>query len=168
MFAEGDATHLQAFQGLRFKALADDEFRAAAADINDQARLRIVGQGVGYTQVYQARLFAAVDHVNPGAEYTSGGTRKGTAVLGNTQGVGTYHAYPLRIDTLQQLGETGQAIQAPLYGFVGQLAMLQPGSQLYFFCEGLHRPHFAVLDFRDEEMKGIAAKVDGRQLTAFG
>ena len=38
-----DAAHLQAFAQQRFKALANDEFGTAAADIGDQALARRVG-----------------------------------------------------------------------------------------------------------------------------
>jgi hypothetical protein len=57
-----DATHLQAFAQQRLKALADDEFGAAAADVCHQALARRVGEGVGDAQVDQARFFTAGNH----------------------------------------------------------------------------------------------------------
>jgi hypothetical protein len=79
-----------------------------------------------------------------------------------------HHPDPFRFNALQQLGEARQAVQPPLDGLFRQAAVFQARPQLHFFRQGLHRAHFPVLDFGDDEVKRVAAEVDGCQQAAVG
>ena len=150
------------------EALADDEFGAASANIDDQPGFDVVGQGVGNPEVDQAGLLATVYHIHPGAEDTAGRDRELVPVAGHPQGIGTHHPHPLGFDARQQLGEAAEAFQAPFDSLRGQSLILQAGAQLDFFRQCLDRTHFAVLDFGNDQVKGIAAEIDGRQQGALG
>ena len=126
----GDAAHLQALQPLRFKALADDEFGAAAADIDHQPRFDVIGEGVGHAQVDQARFLPAVDHIHPGTEDTAGRHGEFAAVVGDPG-----RGCPTRTrsgSAAQQLGKAARTTQAALDGFLGEAVALQAGAQLDF------------------------------------
>ena len=120
---EADAAHLQAFAQQRFKALANDEFGTAAADISHQAFARRVGEGVGHTQVDQARFFTTGNHFNGVAQDFLGPHDKFVAVACFTQGVGTHDAHGTQWHTVDQLGEALEAIEPALHGFFGEFAL---------------------------------------------
>jgi hypothetical protein len=118
------------------------------------------------TEIDQTCFLATVDHVHFGAQQFPGGPGERAAVLRQSQGVSAHHPRSFRFDTFQQLGETGQAIQAPLNGLVRESPVLQACAELNFFSQCLHGSHLPVLDFGNNQVKGVAAEVNRGQLAA--
>ena len=98
---KGDAAHLQALQALGLEALADDQFRAASADVDHEAGLHVISQGVRDAQVHQPRLLASVDYVDAGTQDAPRGHRELPPVVGHSQGVGAHGPHPLRFHAAQ-------------------------------------------------------------------
>src|SRR5690606_19351006 len=88
----GDTPHAQAFQRHGLKVLADDEFRRAAADIDNQASARF-SQGVSRTKVDQAGFLAASNDLDAGTEQSLGAFYEHLTVIGIAQGVGADHTH---------------------------------------------------------------------------
>ena len=86
--AEADATHVQAFEPLGREALADDEFGAAAADVDDEAVTAFVRRRVRDAEMDQARFFDARDDFDGMTERVAGTLEEHAAALGLAQGVG--------------------------------------------------------------------------------
>ena len=117
-----DATHLQAFTQQWLKALADDEFSTAAADVGHQALARRVGEGVRYAQINEACFFPSGNDFNGVPENLLGAHDELVAVTGFTQGVGAYNPHGAQGHTVDQLGKTFQAIEPALHGFFVEFA----------------------------------------------
>ena len=112
----GHAAHLQALEALWLKPFADDELGAAAPDVDDQSSARVIGQCVCHAEIHQSCFFAAIDHIDPGAENGACWLRKLSAIFGHSQRIGTNNSDAIMIDTLEHLGEAGEAVKTPLNG----------------------------------------------------
>ena len=110
--AVGHAAHLKAFELPGLEALADGEFRAAASYVDHEARAPVVGERVRHAQIDEARLLAAVNDLDGGAEDASRGFREVAPVAGAAQGVGADDAQALRGDAVEHLGKAPQAVKA--------------------------------------------------------
>ncbi|MCY1355898.1 hypothetical protein D9M69_423360 [compost metagenome] len=157
-----DATHLQAFAQLRLEALADDEFGAAAADVRHQAAAGGVRQGVGNTQVDQARFLAAGDDLHRVAEDFFGAVDELGAVVGFAQGVGADDAHGAFRQAGDHLGEAAQAIQAALHGFLAEVAgLVQACRQLNLVAEPFQDTDLAMVGLGHHHVEAVRAEVDG-------
>ena len=164
----GNAAHLKAFELLRLKPLPDYELGAAAADIHYQARMLVVGERVGHTQVYQAGLLAAVNNAHGNAEQGFSRSGKVTPVVRLAQRVRADDTHTVRVDAVKHLLETRQAIHAAPHRRFVQHAVAEAGGQLDFLAERLDRSHFIVLKARDDQVKTVRTHVDGGQDGAVG
>ena len=126
----------------------------------------IIRERMGYTQIDEPGLLPPVDHIDLGAENALGRAGEVAAVAGLAQGVGPHGPHPLGCDAAQQLGKTGEAIEAALDGLLTEPIILEPGAQLNFFGQRFHRPHFTVLDLGYEQVEGVAAKIQGCEQAA--
>ena len=119
-----------------------------------------------HAQVNQSSFFATIDHVDPRAENGASGLGKIPAVFSHSQGVGTHDSDAIVIDTLEHLGETGEAVKATLDGLGRQYAVLQAGTELDLFRAHIHWTHFPVFSFGDDQVERIATQVHGSQQAA--
>ena len=161
---------MQAFQRFRFKALTNNEFGAAAADVDHQAVTGIVGQRVGYAQIDQAGLFTTGNHFNGIAQYRLSTVNKFLPVTRRPQGVGGQHADLGRVHALQTLGKLAQALQTTLLGFFRQLELIvQTRGQLHFLTPSFQRPELAVKLTGHHHMKTVGTQIyRGNQLARLG
>ena len=125
---EADAAHLQTFAQQRLETLANDELGTAAADVGYQAFARRVGEGMGHTQVDQARFLTTGNNFNGVTQDFFGTHDKLVAVARLAQCVGPNDAYGTQRHTVDQLGEPLQAIEPALHGFFAEFAFfVDPG-----------------------------------------
>ena len=109
--AQPDATHEQAFQIPRLVALADDQFRAAAADVHHQHLLPGTGYVVGHAEIDQPRLLDTGNDFHRVAQRGLRSFQKAPCVCRPPQRIGSDDAYPARVHLLQPLSEPPQAVQ---------------------------------------------------------
>lgn len=70
--------------------------------------------------------------------------------------------HTLWFDAFQHLGESRQTVQTTFDGVLSQKAIFETRCKLHFFRQSIHRTNLAVLDFCNDEVERIAAKIDGR------
>ena len=162
LLGEADAAHLQAFPDQRFEALADDEFRAAATDIGDQAVAVHVGEGVRHAEIDQARLLDAGHHFDRVPEQRFGAADEQVAVARHAQRVGADDAHRALRQAVNQLGETRQAVEAALHGFLGEVAaFIEAGGQLNLVTQTLENADLALIDACQHHMEAVRPQIDG-------
>ena len=105
----GDAAGLHALGVQRRQAAADDEFGAAAADVDHQPRFARGGQVVRGAEEDQAAFLAAGDHFDRMAQRGFGGGQEGLRRGQPAHGVGGDRAHPHRRQAGDALAEAGQA-----------------------------------------------------------
>src|SRR5262249_19585519 len=106
-----DTAHLQAFLLERLEMLADDEFGAAAADVDDEPALRRLGHTMRDTEVDQARFFAAGDDLDRMTERRLGRPEKRARCAEPAHGVRGHGAHALVRQHAQALAEAREAGQ---------------------------------------------------------
>src|ERR1051325_5371394 len=90
-----DTTHVQAFHLHRLKALADNKFGRAAADVDDQALMRRGRQTMADTDEYHARLLPTGDDFNRETKRGLRFLQNLRRILGNAEGIGGNGTYGL-------------------------------------------------------------------------
>src|SRR5690606_4813244 len=113
--AEIDAADGQAFEELRLASLADDQLRAAAADVDDERRSRPARRMVRHTAIDQPRFLDAGDHLDQmAAERFLGGREKRFGVLRPAQRARANDPHPIRLHIAKALTEALQARERAL------------------------------------------------------
>src|SRR6185503_4583539 len=108
-FTDADATNVQTLEMLRLVALADDELRAAAADVDDEVRAAGRLCVMRNAEIDEARLFDARDHFHRMPERVLGLREETGGVSRLAQRVRANDAHLMRAHVAQALTETPQA-----------------------------------------------------------
>ena len=106
---QSDAADEQALHETGLEAPAEDDLGAAPADVDDQAGVPVVLEGVRHAQVDEAGFFPAADDLDPVAEGLLGVLDEAATVAGLAQGVGADDAHVARREFAQALAEAFQA-----------------------------------------------------------
>ncbi len=114
--AHAHAAHVQAFQFLRLHAFANDDFRAAAADIRDQTSSRFARRGIRDTEIDQARFFYAGDDFDWMSQCDACAVEECTAALGASQCIGADDPDAAGIHVVQTLAEALETLQGGVHG----------------------------------------------------
>jgi hypothetical protein len=122
--AAADAAHVQALEPQGIVTLADDQLRAAAADVHDQAPAGLRGQAVRRAQVDQARLLDAGNDLDGVAERAAGPRQEGIAAARAPQGIGADSPHLAGLERGEALAEAAQAGEREL----GRLGEIRPFS----------------------------------------
>ena len=160
---QADAANLKGLGLQGLMTLAQDDFGAAPADVDDQARTPGFVQA-GHTGVDQPRFLAARDHLDGEAQRLLGANQKGIAVARLAQGLGAHRAQALGREALELGAEAAQALQGPGHGGLGQVLLgVQPGAEadrLLPIGQGLVLTGAQTRDF---EAKAVGTEVYGGQ-----
>ena len=108
--AQPDTTHEQAFQIPGRVSLADDQFGAAAADVDHQHLLLGAGHMVRYAQINQPRLFNTGNDLDRVSQRGLRGLQKPPRAGCPPKRVGADDTHPACVHVLQPLAETLQAV----------------------------------------------------------
>jgi hypothetical protein len=143
-------------------AAANDEFRAAAADIDDQAVVARGGQIMGRTQEDQAAFFTTRDNFDRVAQC---GFRSGKKRMGGSQpahGIGRHGTNVQCRDACQALPEPREAAQGSGAVRGIQCAVrAQPHGHAYRIAQPIDDTRFAVFVARDHHVEAVGAEVNG-------
>ncbi|MNY03858.1 hypothetical protein D3C86_1365000 [compost metagenome] len=95
------------------------------------------------------------------AEDFFGAVDEFSAVTGFAQGVGADDPYGAERHTVDQLGETLEAVEPALHRFFAETALfVDAGGQLNLLPETLENTDFAVLGLGHDHVKAVGAQVD--------
>ena len=163
-FAQGHAAHLQALQLQRLRALADDEFGAAAADVAYQAAAGLGRHGVRDAGVDEARLFHAGDDFDGMAEGLAGALQEGLLAARAAQRVGADHADTVGVHVTQALPEALQAGEgARRHILVDAAVLFDTRTQPHHLAQPVHDDDLAVDVARHDHVETVGSQVDGRE-----
>jgi hypothetical protein len=155
------AAHEQTLALQRLHPLPEDQFRAAAADVDHQPLSRAHRQTVRHAQVDEAGLFAAGDHLDRVAERRLGGPQEDAAVAHLPQGVGADRAHRVVRQGAQALAEARQAVQGALLRLDGELlALVQAGAQAHALAQAVDDLELTVVQVGDDHVKAVGAEID--------
>src|SRR3989338_1348668 len=159
------AAHVQAFHLLRFVALADDEFRGAAANIDHQpVRLR-GGQAVRDADKNHARLFTTSDDFNGKPERFLSAFQQLRGIASDAKGVGGDCPYPVRIQAAQTLTKAPQTFDSTADHLVREdFVLAQTRAQPDHFAQGIVHEQLAIHQPRHLQTKAIGAEIDSGDL----
>ncbi len=162
--AEADATHVQALESLGREALADDQFGAAAADVDDEAMTAFVRRRVRDAEMDQARFFDARDDFDGMTECVAGPLEKDPAPLGLAQGVGADDAHALRPHVAQALAEAFEALQRALRRFAAEAAVfVEARGETNHLPQAVEHDELPVVVTGDDHVKAVRAEIHRRE-----
>ena len=124
---------MQAFHVLSLKALPDNHFSTATADVHDKATAGVIlSQRMGNAQINQARLFTTTDHRNRMPQRLFSLIKKAPRFTGLTQRIGTDCGNISGRKLTDAFAETAQAIKSTLPNLFGEVfIVIQPGAQAH-------------------------------------
>ena len=155
---EGHATHLQALEVQRREALADDQLRAAAADVDHQPSARLARHGVRDAQVNEARLFHAGDDFNRVPESGARAFEEGLLAVRHAQRIGADDAHAAGAHVAQALAEALQARECPCRHVLVDAAVLRdPGREPHHLAQTIDDDQLAVRVARDHHVEAVGA-----------
>ena len=155
-------THMQTFQQLRLKALANNQFRAATANIEDQTAIIVIRVGVRYTQVDQAGFLSSGNDIDRMSQFLLGKPDKCVTVPGLAQGIGAHNPDVFRCHAINVFGKLAQAGKPPFHGIIGQQPLfVDAGSKLHLFSQPFDRTDFIVILAGHNHMKTVGTEIYG-------
>ena len=158
----GDAAQWQAFGAVGLGFRADDEFRRAATDVDDEHAVAVGRQGVDDAGVDEAGFFAPGDDFDGKAQCGFGLRDEGGDVFGDAEGVGGNGADLLGGETAQAFAEFGEAGEgALLRGFVEVFLFVQTGGKAHHFFDGIDDLELAVVVLADLQAEAVGTEIDG-------
>ena len=164
----GHAAHLQAFFFERVEMLADDEFRAAAADVDDQAPFRRIRHAVRDAEVDQARFLAAGDDFDRMTQFLFGVAQERRGRAQAPHGIRRHRAHAMRRQGAQTLSKPRQGLQRAVAArFLETAVRTQAGGQTHAVAQAVDHARFAVFVAGDDEMEAVRSEIDGRHQFAF-
>jgi hypothetical protein len=162
--AQADATHVQALEPLGREALADDEFGAAAADVDDEAVTAFVRRRVRDAEVDQARFFDARDDFDGMPECVAGTLEEHATALGLAQRVGADDANALRPHVAQALAKAFEALQRALRRFAAETAVfVEARGETNHLPQAVEHDELPVVVTGDDHVKAVRAEIHRRE-----
>src|SRR5690606_22149298 len=157
-----DAAHGQALQPLGVQPIADDDLRAASADIHNQPSSGIARHGARHAQIDQARLLHTRDHFDGMSERSSRPVQKRALAARLAQRVRTDDAHAFRSHVPQSLAEALQALQCALRRLPPQPALLiEPRAEPDALAQSIQDDDLAVRVARDDHVEAVGPEVYG-------
>src|SRR5690606_32102553 len=162
--AEIDAADGQAFEELRLAALADDQLRAAAADVDDEGWPRTARGMVRDAEIDQPRFLDPGDHLDRmAAERVLGGREKGFRVLRPAQRARADDPHPIRLHIAKALTEALQARKRALLAVrVEAAAVVEAGRETDHLAEPIEDREPLAVRAGNDDMETVRPEVDGR------
>ena len=159
-----DAADEQALHDAGLEASAEDDLGAAPADVDNQAGVPVVLEGVGHPQVDEARFFAAADDLDPVAEGLLGAPDEAGAVAGLAQGVGADDAHVARREFAQPLAEAFQAGEGTLRRRRREfLPVAEPFGEAHHLAVPVDDLQPLALVDGDDQVKAVRSQVERRE-----
>ena len=165
------AAHVEAFHQVGLELSAEDEFRAAAADVHHQTGFGTVFdgfEGVRDAEVDQARLLPAADDLDAMLQRAFGRLDEVLAVARLAQGVGANDADVARgkvADALAQAFEAGDGAGGNRRG--QGVVHLQPFRESHHLLVPIHDLQAVAVVVGDDEVETVGAQVE-RGVGLFG
>src|SRR5690606_26452479 len=144
-------------------ALADDQLRAAAADVDDERRARDARRIVRDAEVDQPRLLDAGDHLDGmPPERLLGRGEKRLRVPRAAQGARADDPDPVRLHVPQPLPEALEARERALLAFGVEVALLvEARREPHHLAQPVEDGEPPVLRAGDHDMEAVRPEVDG-------
>ena len=161
--AQADAADREALEIFRLIPFADDELRAAAADVDDEVRPLSRVRVVRNSEVDQPRFLDTRDDLDRMAERLLGGGKERVGVAGAPQRVRAHDTHLMGLHVAEPLAEAPQARERPLLARAVEIAVLvEPGGEPHHLSQPVDDGRLAVLRPRDDHVKAVRAQIDGR------
>ena len=112
--ADADTAHVQTLPVRGREAPPDDAFRAAAADVDDEAAFAIVGERARHSEVDEPGLFPTGDDLDRMAGNALRLAPEGFTVAGATQRIGAHRSHRMAGHVAQPLPEAAKTGERPL------------------------------------------------------
>ena len=160
-FAQAHAAYLQALELQRLQPLTDDDLRAAAADVADQAAPGTRCHRVRHAGIDEARLFDAGDDFDGMPDGFARALDERFLLLCAPENVGAHHAHAVGPHVAQALAESFEAgeragrdilVQSPI-GF-------EAGAEAHHLAEPIDNDQLAVRVTRDHHVKTVGTEID--------
>ena len=160
--AERDASQVGAGQALRLEAFADDEFGAAAADVDHQPSPSGRRRGVCDTRVDQPRFFHARDDLDGMTERSARPIEERLLTMGTAQRVGADHPDAVCVDVAQPLSEPLEASERTRGDIpVEPPFLVHAGAKANHFAKTIHHDQLTVGVAGDDQVETVGAEVNG-------
>jgi hypothetical protein len=162
--AGADAAHVEALQAQGIVAFTDDQLRAAAADVNDEAPPDLRRQAVGRAQVDQARFLNAGNDLDGMTERAARPRQEDVAPPGAPERIGADGPDLPGLECREALAEPGQARQRDLCSLGGDspARSSKPGAEPDHFADAVENRDLAVAAASHHHVKTVGAEIDGR------
>jgi hypothetical protein len=162
--AHQHASQLQALQLQWLDATPDDHFRAAAANVHDQAVVGGVGQGLDHPGINQACFLAPGNDFYPVSQCFAGAVEKGLAIARLAQGTGAHHAHAPGVQVLKPLAEAAQAVQRPrCHVLVEPTLFVHAFGDAHRFAQAVQHDELPVGVTGNDQVKAVGSQVDRGQ-----
>jgi hypothetical protein len=157
------AAEVHAFERFRRRALAEDQFRAAAADVHDQPQAVVRGQAVGHALVDQARLFPSGDDLDRMAERRLGLGHEPGVLAGAPDRARSRRPDAGRVHLPESFAETREAVDRADACVGGEVAALrQAFGEAYGLANAVDDDELAMPQLADDHVKAVGTEIDGR------
>ena len=161
---ETDAADEQALHEARLEAPAEDDLGTAPADVDHQARVAVVLQGVGHAEVDEAGFLPAADDLDAVAEGLLGAPDEAAAVARLAQCVGADDADVARREFAQALAETFEAGEGtPRRGRREFMPVAEPFGQAHHLAMLVHDLQPLALVDGDDQVEAVRSQVECRE-----
>ena len=159
--AKADAAHLQTGAVLGLKLLADDEFGAAAANVDHQPAAAAVGQGLANAKIDKTGFFASGNNVDVVAENGFCTLNEFAPVNRNPQRAGAHHPYAARRQVADTLGKTTQTVQPALHGLFAQaLLFVKAGGHLHLLAHAVQNADILLVGLGQYHVETVGTQIN--------
>ncbi len=173
-----NATDVETLHQLGLVAVADDEFRGPAADVDHQP-VALAGRCiVRRPEIDQACLFTARDHLDGETERGLRLDQEFLRILGHAQRIGRYRAHLPGLEVAQAVAEAAQGVDTATARRLVQVFILRKsGRQPDRFAQRIHLEDLAaavaaggdrLVDTADHQPEAVGTHVDSSQQTGGG
>jgi hypothetical protein len=164
----GHAADPEALGLEHLRAFADDELRAAAADVDHEPARARGRQAAVDAEVDQARLLAARHHLDAVPERGLRREQERARRLELAHGLRRHRAHLVLAQAAQALAEAREAAERVLLARGLERAVLaQAHGQAHRLAQAVEHARGAALVARHQQMEAVRAQVDGCDLVAF-
>ena len=159
--AGADATHVEALQVERPRALADDQLRRPATDVHGQAPF-IAGEASRHAEVDQPRLLESGDDLHRMPQRPLRRLQQIEGVARLPQGVRAHDADRPRRKRAHALTESTETLERPRRRFGGQaFSLIEPGGKPHELLLAVDEHELTATHFGHDQVKAVGAQVSG-------
>ena len=146
--------------------VAQDQLRAAAADVGHQQPLLRMGPLALHAQMHQPRLLQTGNDFHGSPQNGGSARQKFRLIAGVAQGGGSHHPHGQHVQLTVGRGHSREHLARQIHGgFVQPAFAKNTGAQAHHLTLGGEHQHLAVgVHFSREHANGIAANINGRVL----